>query len=709
MSHTSVKARTVRAAAPPRPRGVQPWWAVPALWLSIALVALTVAVFAPVRTFGFVPWDDPLYVTENARVLAGLTWRGVVWAMATGESFYWHPLTWLTHMLDVDLYGLNAGGHHVTSVILHVLATLVLFDALRRMTHNDGRSAFVAALFAVHPLHVESVAWIAERKDVLSGLFFMMTVWTYGWYARAPGFRRYLAVLACFVLALMSKPMVVTLPLVLLLLDVWPLGRARLAGRARAAGESEQGNHPPLGGGVAWGALLREKIPLLVLSIAAGVATVLNQQQAGSMRTLGAFPLGRRLANAVTSYVAYITDAAWPAGLAAFYPYPVSSPAWWLLTAALLALVVVSVLAVWTLPRRPYLAVGWFWYLVTLLPVIGLIQVGVQARADRFTYIPLVGLCLMVAWGVPALFARWRHARVALAALALALVAASATVARAQVGYWKDGYTLWERAAAVTTGNYQAYASLGQLLEADGKLDEAIARYRQACPFMIESSGLRTRIGNLLMQQGRPAEAVAEFKLALASQPNNAVAHHNLALALEADGRADEALAEHFAAVRCQPDSAVGRHTLGLALGKQGRENEAITELAEAVRLRPDWALAHNSLGLALARQGRLADAIREWLETVRVEPNNPDWHSNLSLAFTQAGDIPHAIEQLQLALNLAPQHPAAPMWHYNLAALFDRTGDRAKAVEHLDAALALNPQYEPARRALADLSASRR
>ncbi len=694
----SRKSRKTPVAPPSRvsPAPSSPFLtAAPASWLSIGLILVTVIVFAPIRTYGFVPWDDPLYVTQNPHVLAGVTPGGVLWALTTGEQFYWHPLTWLTHMLDVQVYGLSAGGHHVTNLLLHLMSVLLLFGALHRMTGKPGPSAFVAALFGIHPLHVESVAWVAERKDVLSAFFFMLTIWTYVSYVRRPGVRRYLLVLLCFVFALMSKPMMVTLPFVLLLLDVWPLGRLRLAGVTTE-------------GSVPWRAVVREKLPMIALAIAASAVTFVNQLQAGSMRTLGGFPLGLRLANAVLSYVTYIANMVWPAGLAAFYPYPTVQPALWVVLLALLAIVVASVVVTRAAGRRPHLAVGWFWYLGTLLPVIGLIQVGAQARADRFTYIPLIGLFLMVAWGIPDLLARWRRGRVALTAAAMVVILGFAAVSRAQVQYWKDGFALWERAAAVTTGNQQAYASLGQLLEEQGRADEAIAKYRQACRFMLEASGLHTRIGMLLMRQGRAVEANAEFLLALKSQQNNAVAHHNVALALDAQGKTSEALEQYAAAVRCQPDSAVAHHSLGMALGRQGRAAEAIDELAAAVRIRPDWALARNSLALALAAQGRLDEAIREGLETVRLEPNNPEWHSNLSVMLGQRGNTKEAIEQLELALKLDPRHPEAAMWHYNLAAMFDRIGDKASVVEHLQAALRLNPQYEPARRALANLAVTR-
>jgi protein O-mannosyl-transferase len=343
----------------------------------MALVLVNVAVFGAVRHFDFVTWDDPPYVTENPIVRAGLTWSGVVWAFTTAHGPYWHPLTWLSHMLDVQLYGLHAGGHHLTNLVLHVSNSVLLLLLLRRMTGALWKSAAVAALFAVHPLHVESVAWVAERKDVLSTLFWILTMWAYLTYARRPGAGRYAAVLLVFALALMAKPMVVTLPLILLLLDVWPLGRVSLS----------------------WHRLVLEKTPMFALSAAAGVATIVVQQRVGALAAITSVTPGLRVANALVSYGNYLAKTLWPARLAALYPYPQSLPAWpWLLTCGF-GLAAISVAAVRLAPRRPYLMMGWFWYLLTLLPVIGLVQVGPQAMVDRFTYVPLVGVFVIVVWG----------------------------------------------------------------------------------------------------------------------------------------------------------------------------------------------------------------------------------------------------------------------------------------------------------------------
>jgi len=683
---------------PPEPRVPD---TAPGVWLSLALAAITVGVFAPIGTFEFVPWDDPLYVIQNVHVRAGLTRDGIAWALTTGEAFYWHPLTWLTHMLDVQLFGLNAGRHHLLNLILHLASTLVLFHAFRVMTGRTGRSAFVAALFAVHPLHVESVAWVAERKDVLSGFFYVLAIAAYAFYVRAPSRRRYLAVAAAFALGLMSKPMILTLPFALLLLDVWPLGRIRPGRSAEAAAADWRSDWS-----AAW-RLLVEKLPMIALSVAVGVATFISQAQAGSVRALEEFPPGLRLANAALSYVAYVRDTIWPVGLAAYYPYPTALPSWTLILPAVVGLGAVCVAVLRRVRTQPYLAVGWFWYLGTLLPVIGLIQVGDQARADRFTYVPLIGLFVLFAWGTTEFLARWRRiSGTPMTVAAIGAVAACAVVSSAQVGYWKDGFALWQRAEEVTTPNQRTYASLGQLFEAQGRVDEAIGKYRQAIPFMRDASGLHARVGALLMRQGRAAEAVTAFAAAVQAQPASPLAHGALAAALEAAGRPAEA-AEHLqAAVRLQPDSAVGHHALGLAFKRQGRVSESLRELAEAVRLRPDWALARTSLALAFRDQGRFDDATREASEAVRLEPDNPGWHSNLSILLSERGDLVGAVQHLEAALTLAPQHSEAATWHYNLAALLAQLGpaNRPLVVAHLESALKLAPEFGEARRALAEI-----
>jgi hypothetical protein len=530
----------------------------------LALIAIVLVVYAPVRHHDFLAFDDGLFVTERPEVLRGLTWHGVGWAFTTGRGCNWHPLTWLSHMLDVQLFGLDAGRHHLTNVLLHVANTLLLFAVLRRMTGLVGRSAFVAALFAVHPLHVESVAWLAERKDVLSTTFFMLTLWAYTGYARRPSAARYASVLVLFVLGLAAKPMLVTLPFVLLLLDFWPLGRAALGRR-----------------------LLWEKLPLLAVAMAVSVVTLRLQQACGTVAQLDSLPLGLRLQNAPISYATYVAKTIWPARLAAFYPYPASYPAWQVLGAIGL-LVGVSLLAL-ALRRRGYVLVGWLWYLGTLVPVIGLVQQGRQALADRFTYVPLVGLFLIVAWGVPEILGRRPRGRLVLRIGAGLVIAACIVLARAQVGYWRNEATVWEHALAVTDGNHLAHNNLG----------------------------------NLLLMEGRVGDAIAHYIEALRLRPDYAMAHSNLGWALAIQGRVDDALAQYAEALRLDPGLADAHFNLGLALRKLGRDEEALAHLEDAVRLRPERGQFRRVLATTLAERGRRADAIAQYREALERDPDD--------------------------------------------------------------------------------------
>ena len=536
--------------------------------IAAALAAITLVVFANVRNFDFVSYDDTWYITNNPNVAAGLSWQGVWWALTSGYLFYWQPATWLSHMADVEMFGLNAGGHHVTNLVLHIAGTLALFGFLRRATGAEWRSALVAALFAVHPLHVESVAWVAERKDVLSTLFFFLTLWAYIAWAQARTTRRYLVVVALFAMGLMAKPMLVTLPVVLLLLDIWPLRR------------------PPTM------SLLREKVPLFALAAIVSIATLTVQSQVGAVGTLAQLSLDFRVFNAVLSYVKYIGQMFWPSGLAVFYPYPPVLPPWWQVLSAGAALALVTIVAVRQRDRRPYVLVGWLWYLLTLLPVIGLFQAGDQLMADRFTYIPLVGLFVIIAWGGAELIARRPQLQPAAAVAALLVVGACAFAARQQVQHWRNSETLWRRALAVTTGNHRAHAGLAEVFAKVGRNDEAIDQYRQALRIVPDQAEWRNNLGLLFTLQNKVAEAMGQFAIATKVRPDFAEAHNNL----------------------------------GAMHARAGQPKAAIAAYTEAIRLAPDNALAHGNLALALAREGRVAEALRECQEALRLDPTNDDW-----------------------------------------------------------------------------------
>jgi len=608
-----------------------------AAWACLILIALDLIVYSPVWHHGFVGLDDPSYVTKNPNVTGGLTWHGFLWAFTAGYAANWHPLTWMSHMLDVQVYGLNAGPHHLTSVLLHIANTLLVFGLLHRMTGALGRSAFVAGLFGVHPLHVESVAWVSERKDVLSTFFGMLTIWAYVGYVRQPRWGRHVLLLLLFALGLMAKPMLVTLPFVLLLLDYWPLHRV-----AWGADRS------------AWIGLVREKMSLFALVVASSIVTFVAQREAGAVAGLNVFPLDLRVANSLVSWTAYIRDMLWPTSLAAFYPYPRSLPAEQAIE-SLLILAGVSALVMLAARRHRYAVVGWLWYVGTLLPVIGLVQVGEQSRADRYTYIPLIGLFIIVAWGVPDLLGRWRYRRVALqGAAALAILACTLT-ARTQVQSWENSVTLWEHALAVTTDNDHAHADLAGVLADQGKLNEAVAHYREALRIRPNVASTRNNLGIVLAVQGRYDEAIREFSEALRLRSDFPEARNNMGSALANQGKFDEAATQFAEVLQRHPDSAQAHSNWGYALARQGNLEEAIAHYTEALRLNPDFVEVHTRLGIALVRQRSFDEAIAHFSKALRIDPGDAEMHNNIGVALALQGKADEAVREFSAALKIKP------------------------------------------------------
>ncbi len=689
--------------------------------------------------FGFVTWDDPDYVAGNVHVARGLTWQGARWALTATDVANWHPVTWLSHMLDVQLYGLNAGPQHVTNLLIHILNTLLLFGLLYSMTRALGRSAFVAGLFAVHPLHVESVAWISERKDVLSALFWMLTVWAYVAYVRRPALGRYLPVLLLFGLGLMAKPMLVTLPFVLLLLDIWPLQRVELGGAdqswlaALARRRSEVLR------------LVKEKLPLFVLAAIASVVTVLVQRHGGAVAGFVKVPLSIRLTNAAASYLAYVGKMLWPVRLAAFYPLGTSTP---VLQASLGALLLIGVtaLAIRAGRRHAYFPVGWFWYVGTLIPVIGLVQVGNQSMADRYAYVPLIGLFIVAAWGAPELVARWQPARFALPTAAVCVVLACAALARAQVRYWSDSIALWQHALDVTEDNYVAHTNMGLALTEQGRYGEAGPHFAEALRLRPNDAVAHNNMGAALMRQGKPdeaarrfaaalriqpgsadtrldlgealalipgrlADAIAQYREALRIDPSMAVAHYVLGNALaQVPGRIPEAMAEYRAALRIRPGYAEAHLNLGTLLAQDpAQTSNAVAECRAAIRSKPDYAEAHYDLGDLLADiPGRLPDAIAEYQEALRIQPDYVDAHAHLGMALAEMpGRLEDAAAEYQAALRLRPDLLEV---RYNLGNVLERVPGRLPdAIAQYRAALQLQPEFQPARQALNRLLAASR
>src|SRR5215211_2658698 len=554
--------------------------------VCFGLVAITWAVFGQTLTHDFVNFDDNVYVYENPHVIRGLSAEGIIGAFTHTHARNWHPLTTISHMLDCQLFGLNAGGHHLTNVILHTISVLLLFLTLKQMTGAVWQSAFVAVLFAIHPMHVESVAWIAERKDVLSAMFFMLTLAAYARYTRGPSAPRYLLVALLFAFGLMSKPMLVTLPFVLLLLDYWPLGR--IGGRKSEVGSQLR-------------SLITEKLPLFALSALSCTATLLTQRQ--SSNTIDQLPFLWRLNNGFVSYVTYVWQMLGPARLAVFYPHPNDRLPLLEVTAAITLLVGISLLITYLRRTKPYLVTGWFWYLGMLVPVIGLVQVGEQGHADRYTYLPQIGLYIMIACTVGELFlGSTSRARGALVGVAAALVIISLGVrAFGQVSYWKNSETLWNHTLTVTGENDVAHNNLGFVLLRRGELDKAIS----------------------------------EFQAALNIRSRNTETHYSLGAALI-------------------------ENNLGNALARKRLWDEATDHLREAVRLRPDYADAYFNLGSVLFQQGRIDQAIAQWQQALAIRPTDAEAHRSVASALRKEGKLKEAIGEYEQALNVVPEDTVA-------------------------------------------------
>ncbi|MDO8587508.1 MAG: tetratricopeptide repeat protein [Armatimonadota bacterium] len=603
----------------------------PGIVICSFLVAAAFGVYSQVLRHDFVNYDDPIYVTKNRHVQAGLTRESVTWAFTDIKNSNWHPLTWMSHMLDWQLYGKDPKGHHRTSLLIHILSALLLFAALSRMTGAVWRSGFVAAMFALHPLHVESVAWVAERKDVLSGLFWMLTLLLYAQYARRPGVVWYCLVFLSFALGLLAKPMMVSLPLVLLLLDYWPLRRLDVPKRVPA--------------------LVLEKLPLLALSCASCVVTIMAQRAGGAVPPSEVIPPGIRVGNAAVSYVAYIWKCVWPTNMAVYYPHPGHTLSQGLAALAALGLLAVTAASVACAWKRQYVLVGWLWYLITLVPVIGLVQVGGQAMADRYTYLTLTGLFIAAAWGVSDLIAPRRPAQTVsvvpgvrksnkkkfvprdvpaapappnavAAALAAVVLIAAAFGAHKQAGYWSDSIALFDHAAKVTTSNALAYLNLANAQLAKEDYSAALANYERSLDIKPDVPKTLNNSGNALGALGRQDEAVERYRQALELEPEFAEAHANL----------------------------------GIALVNLRRFDEAITEFNKALGINPNIVEAHVNLGVALGAKGLLDSAMEEFSKAVEIDPNSVDAHSNLAMGYYNKRDYGRAWEEVHACRGLGAE-----------------------------------------------------
>ncbi|HSU53506.1 MAG TPA: tetratricopeptide repeat protein [Candidatus Dormibacteraeota bacterium] len=712
------------------------------LIICVVLVAMILAAFWPVVHAQFINYDDQDYVTENGAVQQGLTWASLKWAFATTCSSNWHPLTWVSHMLDVSVFGHGPNGPHCVNLGLHAANTVLLFLFLRRVTGTTWRSALVAALFGLHPLHVESVAWVAERKDVLSGFFFMLTLMAYSNYSesrfsgvkskaqgecvsnplsflrgrgdwKSPGFLSYVMAIFFFAMGLMSKPMLVTLPFVLLLLDYWPLGRAK-------ALDAEAFR------------LAFEKLPFFLLSAASCVVT--SSAQKTAMPSTAILPFLERVENALVCYARYLAKAFWPRGLALPYLHPGRWPAEDVALAVVLVLGLCAV-AWWARRRLPFLFTGWFWFVGILVPAIGLVQVGIQAMADRYTYLPLIGLFVLVAWVGEVIVTRFRVPWQLTASVSLGILGLCGVLSRAQAGYWRDSETLFKHSAAVTEGNYVALANAAGSLFERGHLEEAMTLYNRALDINPNYPDAVNSIGVILAAKGNP-EAIEWFRRALVLdpahpealvnmgnalskredyvgaaryyqeavhvRPDNYRARNNLGNALLKLGRIDEAILAYRASLRAKSDDPMIYANLAGTLAARGRFEEAIPNYQMALKFQGtnEWNL-HYGLGLALAVKGRWDEAIAQYQETLRLSPLDPEAEYNLGYALQVQKRWKESAIHLNRALELRPEFPLA---HYNLGCVLSEQGSKEQAIVQLRQALREKPDYSEAKQKLASL-----
>jgi tetratricopeptide (TPR) repeat protein len=608
------------------------------VWICVFLVLLVAAVFGQTARFGFVNYDDPDYVSGNPVVKKGLTLQGAVWALTYGRIGHWHPLTWLSHMADCQIYGLWAGGHHLTNVALHAAAAALLFLVLRDMTGKMWRSAFVAAVFAIHPLRVESVAWIAERKDVLSGVFFMLTLWVYAQYVRRPSRGRYVGMTLLYGLGLLSKNTLVTLPFVLLLLDYWPLKRI-------ADGGSPVSDLKPL---------LLEKIPLFLLSIGSCVVTALVPEKITDGYQL---PIWLRVGNALVAYVTYLRQMMFPAGLANPYPYPPDGVPFWQAALAFVLLVAISAGVFVGRNQRPFLLMGWLWYLGVMVPMIGIVQISYYAHADRYTYLPEIGLAIAGTWAVAEWSAGWKFRRAVSGGLMAVIIAALMVCAAIQTSFWKSSEPLWNHTLAVTSNNSFAHNNLAVALLQKGDVDGAIVHLREAVAIWPDYAQAQNNLGNALLQKGRLDEAIARYQKALAIQPDNIEVQNNLGIAFFQKGLVDEAVAQYQKALAIEPDFAEAHNNLGNALYQKGRVDDAIVQFQKALAGKPDIADAHNNLGAALLQKGRVDEAIAQCQKALALQPGHAAARVNLGAALMQAGRMAEALGEYWKVLETQPEN----------------------------------------------------
>ncbi len=603
------------------------------LTIYLLLILTILVAYWQVKDFNFVGFDDELYITENIHTQAGLTIEGIVWAFETFRAGNWHPLTWLSHMLDCELYGLNPMGHHWTNLLFHMTNTLLLFFMFQKMTGAIWKSAFVAALFALHPLHVESVAWVAERKDVLSTFFGMLTILAYIWYVKKRNFLRYSLIVIFLSLGLMAKPMLVTMPFVLLLLDFWPLERLKYYSN------SQSSNFQSLN----LSRLFLEKVPLFIPVAISSVLTILAQKEVGALYSIEALPITTRIANALISYNSYIFKTIWPQNLAVFYPHTFGIMSLWNVLLAAFAIAGISFFSIRLLKQHPYVSVGWFWYLGTLVPVIGLIQVGSQGMADRYTYIPLIGLFIMLAWGISDLLKKWHYHKAVLAVCAIMLIFTFSTRSYFQIRHWENSAAVFKNAIQTTKNNWLAYRELGLALMRNGKLDEAVFYYKKALQIRPNYLTALDNLGLALYRLEKFEEALFYYSKALKTVPKHAGIHNNTANVLTALGKLEEAIKHYKKAILITPDFAEPHYNLANVLIIQEKFDKAVFHYESAIKNDSEYSDAYYSLGCILLRQKKFKEALANFAQVVKINPDYKQAYNQIGIILLQRGEIKKA------------------------------------------------------------------
>jgi protein O-mannosyl-transferase len=655
------------------------------VFIAAFLAISVLAIYYQVKDFDFIYYDDPKYIRDNPMVGQGITPASVRWAFSSiGYASNWHPLTWFFHMFNVELFGLDPGIHHLINVFIHIANTILLFFLFFRMTGETWKSAAVAALFALHPLHVESVAWIAELKDVLSTFFLMLTIWCYVLYVEHPGKGRYFRVILVYTLGLLAKPMLVTLPFILLLLDFWPIKRADLI---RPVGTTSPRGIKNLFTDIHWNRvsfLIGEKIPLFVLAGISSWITFIAQTRGGAVSSLDVLPLGYRVENAAVAYNAFLLKMVWPFHLAVFYPYS-KAIAPLLVGWCIFFLIGVTLLVLRFSRDFPFLLVGWLWYLGTLVPVIGLVQVGLQSMADRYTYIPLIGISLMLVWGVATLFQRWRTGMHVLTGISILIIPVLTWATWVQAGYWKDSVTLFDHALKVTKNNYLAHTNMAAALLEKGDVPGALSHSHEALKLRPNDVPALCNIGLGLMRQGRYQDAIDQFRRVLLIDPDYVNAHQNLGTALYTSGRTEDAIKEFQEVLRLNPQHPGAIKYIELASARQRKVDTAIAQLNDALKVEPQNDTLHFKLAELYRSRGNTKDAIIHYEKTLSIRPDFKQALHTIARLYAGNGDLDKSLLSLQTIKRLNPDDPEV---YYNIACIYSRQGRVDEAVKFLAEAI---------------------